>query len=131
MNILLPTTLCLAAAAVLVNFWLGMRCGKMRHLHKISIGDGGNEALIRRMRAQANFVEQTPLTLALVAAVELAGKGGQWLAPAAAVFVLGRIAHAYGMEGNFNAGRGLGMLTSMLFQLALVVVAVLAALGRM
>jgi uncharacterized protein len=127
----LPTTLCLAAAAALVNFWLGMRCGKVRHAEKISIGDGGSDLMIRRMRAQANFIEQTPLTLALVAAVELAGKGGQWLAPAAAVFIIGRIAHAYGMDDTFKSGRAIGMLTSMLFQLALVVVAVLAATGNM
>ena len=127
----LPTTLCLAAAAALVNFWLGMRCGKVRHAEKISIGDGGSDLMIRRMRAQANFIEQTPLTLALVAAVELAGKGGQWLAPAAAVFIIGRIAHAYGMDDTFKPGRAIGMLTSMLFQLVLVVVAVLAATGNM
>jgi uncharacterized protein len=129
--LLLPTTLCLAAAAALVNFWLAMRCGKVRQTEKISIGDGGNDMMIRRMRAQANFIEQTPLTLVLVALVELAGKGGQWLAPAAAVFVIGRIAHAFGMDGNFNAGRGIGTITSMLFQLVLVVVAVMAALGSM
>lgn len=128
---LLPITLCLAAAAALVNFWLGMRVGKLRHAEKVSVGDGGSEALLRRMRAQANFIEQVPITLLLVAAVELAGKGGLWLAPAGAVFMLGRIAHAYGMEGNFNAGRPIGMLTSMLFQLALVVVAVMASLGKM
>ena len=126
--LLLPTTLCLAAAAALVNFWLGARIGKLRGLHKVSVGDGGNEAILRRMRAQANFIEQAPLTLVLVAAVELAGKGGAWLSPAAAVFIISRIAHAYGMEGNFNAGRGIGMLTAMLFQLVLVIVAVMAAL---
>lgn len=128
---ILPVTLCLAAAATLVNFWLGMRTGKLRGVHKVSVGDGGNEQLLRSMRAQANFGEQVPLTLALVALVELAGKGGVWLAPAAAIFVIGRICHAFGMDGNFNAGRGIGMLTSMLFQLALVVVAVLTVLGRM
>ena len=125
---ILPVTLCLAAAAALVNFWLSTRIGKLRGLHKVSIGDGGNEAIVRRMRAQANFIEQAPLTLVLVAAVELAGKGGVWLAPAAAVFIIGRIAHGFGMDGNFNAGRAIGMLTAMLFQLVLVVVAVLAVL---
>jgi uncharacterized protein len=130
MNMILPTTLCLVAAAVLVNFWLAMRCGKVRAAEKIDIGDGGNAMLTRRMRAQANFLEQTPLTLALVALVELAGKGGGWLAPAGAVFILGRIAHGIGMDGNFKAGRPIGMLTSMLFQLALVVIAVLIALGK-
>ena len=127
---ILPTTLCLTAAAAVVNIWLAMRIGKLRGSEKVSVGDGGSEPLMRRMRAQANFIEQTPLTLLLVAAVELSGKGGQWLAPAAAVFILGRVAHAFGMDGNFNAGRGIGMLTSMLFQLVLVVIAVLIVLGR-
>ncbi len=128
---ILPTTLCFAAAAALINFWLGIRCGKIRQSEKISVGDGGNDTLIRRMRAQANFAEQTPLTVILVGLVELAGKGGQWLAPAAAVFVIGRIAHCLGMEGNFNAGRPIGMLTAMLFQLVLIVVGVLTVFGKM
>ena len=83
------------------------------------------------MRAQANFLESAPLTVILVAAVELAGKGGAWLAPAGAVFMLGRIAHAIGMDGAFKAGRPTGMLTTYLFQLALIVVAVLASVGRL
>lgn len=128
---LLPTTLCLTAAAVLINFWLGMRIGKLRHALKVSVGDGGHEPLLRRMRAQANFLESAPLTVILVAAVELAGKGGAWLAPAGAVFMLGRIAHAIGMDGAFKAGRPIGMLTTYLFQLALIVVAVLASVGRL
>ncbi|HEX7751519.1 MAG TPA: MAPEG family protein [Novosphingobium sp.] len=128
---LLPTTLCLTAAAVLINFWLGMRIGKLRHALKVSVGDGGHEPLLRRMRAQANFLESAPLTVILVAAVELAGEGGAWLAPAGAVFMLGRIAHAIGMDGAFKAGRPIGMLTTYLFQLALIVVAVLASVGRL
>jgi uncharacterized protein len=127
---LLPTTLCLSAAALIVNFWLGFRVAKLRHAMGVSIGDGGHEAILRRMRAQANFIENVPLTLILIAAVELAGKGGAWLAPAGAVFMLGRIAHAIGMDGAFKAGRPIGMLTSLLLQLALAVVAVLASVGR-
>ena len=127
---LLPTTICLTAAAVIVNFWLGMRISKLRYPLGISVGDGGNEALIRRMRAQANLLENTPLTLILVAVVELAGKGGVWLAPAGALFILGRVAHGIGMDGKFKAGRPIGMLTTYLFQIALIVVGVLASLGK-
>ena len=108
-----------------------IRIGRVRHAAKIGIGDGGNEALVRRMRAQANFIEQTPLTLILFALVEAAGRGGLWLAPLGAAFMLGRVAHAFGMEENgFKRGRSIGMLTSMLTQLALVVVALGAATGR-
>ena len=127
---LLPTTLSLGAAALLINFWLMTRCGKVRGAEKIGFGDGGNEMMIRRMRAQANFIEQVPLTLLLVAAVELAGKGGVWLAPLGGLFLLGRIAHGIGMDGTFKPGRAIGMLTGMVLQLALVIVAVGAALGK-
>ena len=128
---ILQTTLCLAAAAAVLNIWLGMRIGALRHSLKVSIGDGGQEPLIRRMRAQANFIENVPLTLLLFALVELAGKGGVWLAPLGAVFLLGRVAHAFGMDSDsFRAGRGGGVLISMLTQLGLVVVAVLIAIGK-
>ena len=84
------------------------------------------------MRAQLNFVENTPWVLALVALLELAGKGGQWLAVVAAVYMLGRIAHALGMDPNgFAKGRMIGTLTTMLAQLGLAVVAVLVLLGMM
>ncbi|HEY0958532.1 MAG TPA: MAPEG family protein [Novosphingobium sp.] len=126
---LLPTTLSMAAAAAILNLWLSIRIGRVRQSEKVSIGDGGSEPLIRRMRAQANFIENTPLTLILVGAIELAGKGGMWLAPVAGLFMLGRVVHAIGMDGGFKAGRGLGTLTSMLAQLGLAIVAVLASLN--
>ena len=128
---LLPTTLCLTAAALLINFWLGMRCGRIRSQEKISVGDGGHDLLGRRMRAQLNFAEQVPLSLLGVGLLELADKGGAWLAPLGAVFLIGRIAHAFGMDGNFNAGRPIGMVTGMALQLTIVVVAVLTTLGYM
>jgi len=131
MTMLLPTTLCLTAAALVINFWLGMRIGKLRHAHGVSVGDGGNELIMRRMRAQLNFVEQTPLILLGIGLVELAGKGGAWLAPAGAVFMLGRVAHGIGMDGKFQAGRMIGTLTAMLMSLALAVVAVMATLGKL
>lgn len=125
---LLPTTLCMAAAAAVLNIWLSVRIGRIRAREKVFVGDAGNEAVIRRMRAQANFVENTPITLILVAAIEMTGRGGVWLAPVAAVFILGRVAHAFGMDGAFKAGRPIGAATAMLIQLGLAVVAALAAL---
>ena len=128
---MLQTTLCLAAAAVVLNIWLSIRCGQVRAAQKIGIGDGGNDALMRRMRAQANFIEQVPLALILFGLVEAAGRGGQWLAPLGAAFMLGRIAHAFGMEENGPKwGRPAGMMLSMITQITLVVVALGAATGR-
>ncbi len=127
---LLQTTLSLAAAAAIINIWLGIRCGQVRTKTKISIGDGGNDALIRRMRAHANFVEFTPFVLILVGAIELAGRGGRWLAIVGAVYMLGHVAHGFGMDsGDENKLRMAGVIISMLTLLGLAVWAVLIALG--
>jgi hypothetical protein len=130
---LLSTTLSMAAAAAVINLWLAIRCGQVRSKEGISIGTGGSELMERRMRAQSNFVENTPWVLALVAAIELAGKGGQWLAIVAAVYMLGRVAHGIGMDGTGigSKGRMIGTLITMLTQLGLAIVAVLVLLGRM
>ena len=129
---ILPTTLAMAAAAALINIWLAMRCGRVRGKESISIGTGGSDLMERRMRAQLNFVENTPWVLALVALLELSGKGGQWLAIVAAVYMLGRIAHALGMDPDgFAKGRMIGTLITMLTQLGLAVVAALILLGMM
>lgn len=128
---ILPTTLSMAAAAALINIWLGIRCGQVRSKAGISIGTGGNDLLERRMRAQLNFAENTPWVLVLVAALELAGKGGAWLAPVAGLFMLGRIAHGLGMDGTGLAkGRSIGTVITLLTQLGLAVVAVLVLLGH-
>ena len=129
---LLPTTLCLAAAAAVLNRWISIRVGQVRHAAKVSVGDGGDERLLRRMRAHANFVENTPLVLILIAAVELSGKGGRWLAIVGGAYVVGRVCHAIGMDGGAAERlRGLGTAATMLTQLGLAVIAVLIALGRL
>ncbi|MBV1687995.1 MAPEG family protein [Novosphingobium sp. G106] len=129
---LLPTTLCLAAAAAVINIWISMRVGRVRHAVKVSVGDGGDEALVRRMRAHANFIENTPLTLILIAAIDLSGKGAAWLAIVGAIYMLGRVCHALGMDGgSMQALRGAGTAITMLTQLGLAIVAVLIALGHL
>ena len=129
---LLPTTLCLAAAAAIINLWLAIRCGQVRTKEKINVGTGGSDLMERRMRAQLNFVENTPWVLILIAGLELAGKGASWLAIVGGIYMLGRVAHGLGMDGTgFKAGRGIGTVTSMLTQLGLAIAAVLAATGHM
>jgi hypothetical protein len=95
---LLPITLTIAGAAALLNIWLARRVGQVRLRDKVSIGDGGNPALTARMRAHSNFVEYTPFFLILLALIELAVGSAAWLWGAAILFILGRIAHAFGMD---------------------------------
>lgn len=128
----LPVTLAAAAAAAVLNIWLGIRIGSLRTALKVSVGDGGSEALQRRMRAQLNYVENTGFVLVLIAAIELTGKGSWWLAYVTAAYFLGRVAHGFGMDGGkAQVGRLVGTLTTMVVQLGLAVVAVLVAAGVM
>jgi uncharacterized membrane protein YecN with MAPEG domain len=127
---ILTTTLASAAAAALINFWLANRIGRIRMAEKISIGDGGNDLLARRMRAQLNFAENTPFVLILIAALEISGKGGLWLAIVAAVYLLARILHGLGMDGvGTFPGRTIGIVVTMLTHVVLSVAAVLTAAG--
>ena len=128
---ILQTTLSLAAAAALITIWHMIRIGRTRMAKKIMHGDGGNALLLQRMRAQANFGENTPFVLILIAAIELSGKGGTWLAIVGALFMLGRVIHAFGMDSaEPNMLRGIGTMLALLTLLGLGVVAVLIALGR-
>jgi uncharacterized membrane protein YecN with MAPEG domain len=95
---ILPITLTIAGAAALLNIWLARRVGQMRLAHKVSIGDAGNEALIARMRAQANFVEYTPFVLILIGLIELAEGSRLWLWIVGVAYILARIAHGFGMD---------------------------------
>lgn len=95
---ILPITLTIAGAAAILHIWLSIRVSRLRRPLKIAVGDGGNEAMLRRMRAHANFAENTPLFLILLGFLELATGGNMWLWGAAILFILARIVHAFGMD---------------------------------
>jgi uncharacterized membrane protein YecN with MAPEG domain len=125
---ILPITLTIAGAAALLNIWLARRVGQMRLTHKVSIGDGGNEALIARMRAQANFIEYTPFVLILILLIEMAEGSRLWLWIVGGVYILGRIAHGFGMDrphGDKLRLRTVGIIVTalILFGLALYAIA--------
>ena len=121
----LPITLTIAGAAALVNIWLMIRVGQVRTSEEVSVGDGGNDKVVRRMRAHANFGESTPLVLVLMAFVEMATGSAVWLWVVGGLFVLGRVAHGLGMDdGGFAKGRFLGTIVSMLTMLGLAIYAI-------
>lgn len=116
--IILPVTLAAAAACALLNSWLTFRVGQVRRAEKILVGDGGSTRLTARMRAQLNFVEHAPFVLILIALIELAVGTETWLWAVAALFVAGRILHAFGMDGWF-AGRMIGIVITLLVTIGL------------
>ena len=94
----LPITLTIAGAAALINVWLGLRVSHLRRLNRVMIGDEGNQQVAARMRAHANFVEYTPFFLILLGLIELSRGSETWLWAAAILFMLGRLAHPFGMD---------------------------------
>ena len=126
----LPVTLASAAAAGILSIWLALRINAARSAAGVYLGDGGDEAIQSRMRAQANFVEYTPFVLALIVAIELSGKGSWWLGVVAAIYFAGRIGHGFGMDGGaLLKGRFVGTITTLLTLLGLSVAAALIMAG--
>jgi hypothetical protein len=111
MTITLPITLTIAAGAALINIWLGTRVSRLRLRHKVSLGDAGNDWIVCRMRAQANFIEYTPFFLILLALVELAGGSPNWLWAVGILYIVGRLLHPFGIDRPApNALRMIGIL---------------------
>ena len=120
---ILPVTMIFAGVAAILNIWLAIRVGQVRGSEKVSIGDGGNEAVIRRMRAHSNYIESAPFVLILIGVIEFAHHGApapMWLWIVAAVYFLGRVAHGLGMDGGtFAKGRTIGTVITLVTLLGL------------
>jgi uncharacterized membrane protein YecN with MAPEG domain len=130
-----PVTLASTVASTLLNLWLGGRIAALRKQFRVSVGDGGHEPLLRRMRAQANFIENAPFVLILLGGLELSGANRAGLAAIAVIFIVARILHPIGMDGSEKQRfRMFGMMGSSLATLALILWAIssviLEVLGR-
>ncbi|WP_375265884.1 MAPEG family protein [Planktotalea sp.] len=117
---MLEITSLYASFLALLFLALSARVIVYRRGNKISMGDNGDNSLLKRMRAQGNFAEYAPFGLLLLALVELSD------APNIAVHLLGlmllsgRLLHAWGFSASppVMNGRVLGMvltLTMILF----------------
>jgi uncharacterized membrane protein YecN with MAPEG domain len=125
---ILQITLTMAGAAAILHVWLSLRVSPLRRQLQIGYGDGGNEVLLRRMRAHANFAENVPIFLILLGLIELAIGGNLVLWTAGILFILARIAHAFGMDRpGANPLRVGGITVSWLVLLAMGGYAILIA----
>jgi uncharacterized membrane protein YecN with MAPEG domain len=117
---ILPITLTFAGAAAILHIWLAARVSRLRRTYKVSIGDGGNEAVARRMRAHANYGESMPIVLIMIALIELAGGDARILWAAGILFIIARILHAFGMDQPSPARlRMIGMIGNTIVLLGL------------
>ncbi len=126
--IVMHITLVFAAAAALLNIWLSIRVMRLRMDEKVLHGDGGCSLLVKRMRAQSNFVEYTPFVLVLTGVVEMALGSALWLWGLVAAYILARIVHAIGMDSDLPAKtRMVGIMVTFTVTIVLAVAALYAA----
>lgn len=77
---------------------LSIRVIRVRRATKVALGSGGDAGLERAMRVHANFAEYAPLSLLLLAMLEMGGANALWLHALCLTLLAGRAAHAYGVS---------------------------------
>ncbi len=98
-----------AALAAFILIGLSLRVIGVRRSRRVAIGDGADEDLARRIRAQGNFTEYTPLALVLILLLELGGAPAWQLHLLGSALILGRIVHAWSLTAHSGNGRLIGM----------------------
>ena len=94
---MLAVTPLYAGLLALLFIALSGRVVQQRRTAKVSVGDGGDKELMKRMRVQANCSEYTPIALLLLAMAEIQGMPGWLVHLFGAILFLGRVLHAHGL----------------------------------
>jgi hypothetical protein len=84
------------AALILVALSVYVIAGRIQN--NISLGDGKNKDLYRRMRMQGNFVEYVPMILILMTIREINGLYAIWMHIFGIMMIAGRGLHAYALH---------------------------------
>ncbi|MEM6985661.1 MAG: MAPEG family protein [Pseudomonadota bacterium] len=123
------------AASVLgmLHVKLSLNVIRLRQSLEVVIGDGGDETLIRAIRAQGNMAEYAPIGLILIGCMELNGLPYWVCLPIAAAFVAGRLLHPIGIKSADAPWRPrvLGMQLTLFSLLAMSVVNLVAVVARL
>jgi uncharacterized membrane protein YecN with MAPEG domain len=86
-----------AAVLALIQVVFTLRVGAYRFANSVSLGDGGDGELLKRMRAHGNFVETVPMALLLLLINEIGGMSSDWLYALGATLVVARLLHYAGI----------------------------------
>ncbi|MGB7244676.1 MAG: MAPEG family protein [Sulfitobacter sp.] len=100
------TTPIYALAVALIWLILWFRVTSMRSSMKQSIGDGGDPALLQRIRQHGNCHDWATFILILMILAEGMGAPALYIHISGVLLVIGRIAHPFGLKID-NAGHPL------------------------
>ena len=89
---------------------------RTRRTASVSLGDGGDELLTRRIRAHGNFAEYAPIALILMGFAELGGAPSFLIYLLGAALIFGRLVHGFALSSLTRrpAARVVGMILTLL-----------------
>jgi uncharacterized membrane protein YecN with MAPEG domain len=109
----LQATAIYAGILGLISIVLAAFVGRARAAAKIPLGEGGDRGIVEANRRHMNFVENVPLALLLLAAVELNGSPKSWVHVLGLALLAGRIIHPFGIDADkmntWQRGAGAGL----------------------
>ena len=95
--------------AGLLSLWLLVLSARVIAIRSqgISLGDGGNPVLLRRIRAHGNFAEYVPMILVMMGFLEINHLSALWIHVFGTTLVIGRLLHGYALSfsESFKIGR--------------------------
>ena len=120
----LPITAFVAAVCAIMLLVTGIDTVRQRLRAKVAFGDGGDDKVIRSSRSHGNLAEHAPIVILLIGMLEMAHASHVALMGIGAVFLLGRVAHIFGLHTPSEPGkapipRQIGVITTWATLLAL------------
>lgn len=111
------------ALGALLILVLAVRVMWLRKKRGVGLGGGGNEDLVRAIRAHANATEYLPIALLLLVLLAFEQTRPGLLHLFGTVLIVGRILHAIGLSGSpgRSFGRVAGMALTVLVTLAMAI----------
>lgn len=126
----LTVTIIFVGILALMQVPMTMAVGIQRAKTSIPFLDGGDQGLMRNMRAHANFTETVPITLLAMAAAELSGAPQSLLIGGGIVLIGARLIHYFSLRKADNGtGRAVGSGVTLLVMAVFAVTALLAISG--
>lgn len=122
-----PITGLYAGVLALLILVLAIRVVLNRRASSVDLGDGGNAALLRRIRIHGNAVEYIPIALILILLLEMNGTSAAVLHALGVLLVIGRLAHVQGISQT--AGASPGRLFGNIFTWISITVGAVLAIG--
>lgn len=129
----MPITALYAALLAPLLVILAIRVIAVRRAAGLSLGDGGNPDLLRRIRAHANFAEYAPFSLILMALAESLATS-PWILHGLGVLLLGgRLSHAVGVSTGQQSMpfRSAGMALTFTMLVAAALACIVGSLARL